>query len=331
MTIDGTLADWQAISADHEWAALLLGNGLSINVWPKFAYGSLFEHVSASGLTTEDVELFDGTPNFERVLGDLSTAIRIAKVVGVDPDPFYDRYRRIQQALGHAVREVHLHRTDVPDRTLESIRAALLNFEWIFTASYDLITYWAMGAHPTFKPFKDHFRGSSLEFDPLRSTVNADDVPVYFLHGALHLIVQGSGRVRKLRRTAIHNILDQFGEPIERDPQARPLLVTEGSARDKLRAIEANDYLSHSLELLRAVDLPLVIFGSSLGPEDQHLIDAINEHPSRPVAVSMRPGSKRQLAAKQADIFGRLEAETLLFYEASSHPLGNSTHCCEVP
>jgi hypothetical protein len=323
--LGGWLDRWEDVKPRYEWAALLLGNGLSINLWPNFAYDSLFEHARDGGLTAEDLALFDGTPNFERVLGDLNTAIRVAHVVGVDPAPFYERYRRIQLALGHAVREVHPNRWEVSDSALEGIRATMLEFEWIFTTSYDLIAYWAMGAGPNgrFQPFVDLFRWHGCKFDAKRADVYAQDLPLYFLHGALHLVVGGDGSVRKLKRNAIQNLLDQFGQPIPGDPQARPLLVTEGSSRDKLRAIEANDYLNHALDRLRSIDVPLVIFGSSLGAEDQHLIDALNEHPRRPVAVSMLPGRKRELATQQADIYGRVEVDTLLFFDSTTHPLGH--------
>lgn len=73
-TPDGSLVDWAEIEEDFEESALLLGNGLSINVWPGFTYGRLFDHAKNGGLTDEDCALFDGTPNFERVLSDLSTA-----------------------------------------------------------------------------------------------------------------------------------------------------------------------------------------------------------------------------------------------------------------
>ena len=99
--------------------------------------------------------------------------------------------------------------------------------------------------------------------------------------------------------------------------------MTEGSARDKLRAIEANDYLTHARQRLVACDLAMVVFGSSLSPQDSHLVDALNEHPDRPVAVFMRNGDRRELAAQQADLFGRLEASDLIFFDATSHPLGN--------
>src|SRR4051812_1945246 len=105
---DGRLHHWEDIEDEQDWEVLLLGNGLSVNVWPKFKYGSLFDHARRGGLTAEDRALFDGSPNFERVLGDLNVAIRTADLVGVDTRLLYERYRSIQLALGHAVRAVHL-------------------------------------------------------------------------------------------------------------------------------------------------------------------------------------------------------------------------------
>jgi hypothetical protein len=323
--LDGSLADWERIADAHPWEILFLGNGLSINVWSNFAYRSLFDHARGGGLTPDDLALFAGTPNFERVLGELMTAIRVSQVVGVDSDRFYEYYRRIQLALGHAIREVHLNRSAVPNYTLATIRETMLEYEWIFTTSYDLIIYWAMGYGGVWNPFVDLFKyGGRCEFDPARADVSADEIPVYFLHGALHLVVGGTGVTWKLRRSMMQTLLDQFGQPIAGDPQARPLLVTEGSARDKLQAIEGNDYLSHALDQLRELDIPTVVFGSSLSPQDEHLVEALNEHPNRPVAVSLRPGPPRQVAAQQADIYGRLQAETLLFFDSTTHPLGAS-------
>jgi hypothetical protein len=322
--IDGSLMRWEEIAGAEEWQALLLGNGLSINVWPNFGYGSLFDHAQDGNLTDEDRALFEGTTNFERVLADLNIAIRTCDLVGVETAPLYARYRSIQLALGHAIREVHLKRSQVPDTTLEAIRGVLEGFEWVFTTSYDLLVYWAMGYPKNdYTPFVDCFRwGGRCEFDPRRADIYVGQIPVYFLHGALHLVVGGSGITSKLRSTSIRTILDQFGQPIQGDPQARSLLVTEGSSQDKLRIIEGNDYLTHALQRLRECELPMVVFGSSLSEQDRHLADALNEHPEHPVAVSLRPGSKRDMAVRQADIYGRLEAEKLMFFDATTHPLG---------
>lgn len=324
-TPDGSLKNWGEIVDEHQWQILLLGNGLSINVWRGFMYDALFDHARHAGLSDEDLGLFAETPNFERVLGDLLTAIRVMETVGLDAEPLYERYRRIQRALGHAIREVHVNRDRVPGATRRAIREELAEYEWIYTTSYDLLIYWAMGYGGVWRPFVDGFKyGGRYAFDPEQFEVWERDVPVFFLHGALHLVVGGDGVTWKLRRTLLDTLLDQFGQPIPGDPRARPLLVTEGSARDKLRAIEANDYLSFALGELRREALPLVVFGSSLSPQDQHLVDALNEYPDRPIAVSMLPsGTKRQRAAQQGDLYGRLEAKTLLFFDSTTHPLGS--------
>lgn len=324
-TPDGSLLSWSEVADLHEWAVLLLGNGLSINVWSRFDYGSLFDKAQDKWLTDEDRALFDGTPNFERALGDIGTAIRVNEVVNNPTKKLLQRYQNIQLALGQAVKAVHINKTSISDEALATIRAEMLKFQWVFTTSYDLIVYWAMG-HGGYKPFVDCFRWNNrCQFDTTRAEVGTNDHPVYFLHGGLHLVTSPSEVTWKVRAKGLRSILDQFGKPIDGDPQARPLLVTEGSSRDKLRAIEGNDYLTHSLDRLRqSQDLPLVIFGSSLGKQDAHLVEALSENPQRPVAVSMRRAPRKETAAKQINIYERLEVDPLYFFDAETHPLGSS-------
>lgn len=320
---DGTLVDWRDITTSYKWDTVLLGNGMSINIWEPFGYRKLYDRAKLSGLSARDRKLFSSIPNFERVLADLLTAIRVNDAVGLETEPLLERYRNIQRALVQAVREVHIKLSGVPPTTRKAISDTMKQFEWVFTTSYDLLVYWAMAA-AGFEPFMDHFRHRGrCEFDPARASVPANKIPVYFLHGALHLVVGGSGTTWKLRQTDLDSILNQFGKPIKGDAEARPLLVTEGSAEDKLAAIEDNAYLSHALERLRGRALPLVVFGSSLSEHDSHLAEALSENPDRPVAISMLPAPKKDLLAQQVDISGRLEANPLLFFDATSHPLGN--------
>jgi hypothetical protein len=323
---DGTLLQWDQVAdlCKCKWETLLVGNGLSINVWDDFNYAKLYDHAKSQRdlLTSEDRRLFKATPNFERVLGSLLTAIRINETYGLNAAPLYEAYRRIQLALGHAVREVHAER--VPDDKLSTIRSTLEDFEWIFTTSYDLLLYWAIASGGKFDPFVDHFwLNGRCEFDPDQAEDWRGKVSIYFLHGALHLVVSGSGVTRKLRRGERRNLLSQFGEPIPGDPQARPLLVTEGSADDKLLAIESNPYLGHALQKLRENVQPTVVFGASLGASDEHLVKALTENPKRPVAVSMLPERKGVLLAKQTILAEKLRAEPLLFFDATTHPLGS--------
>jgi len=327
---DGTLADWRDVATTCSWDTLLLGNGMSINIWEPFGYRSLYGRARLGGLSEQDRRLFSTTPNFERVLADLLTAIRVNDAVGLNTKPLLERYRNIQRALVRAVREVHLKLGRVPPSTRKTIVDTMAQFEWVFTTSYDLLVYWAM-ASGGFEPFMDHFRyGGRCEFDPSRVSVPSNKVPVYFLHGALHLVVGSSGATWKLRQTDLDSILDQFGKPITGDAKARPLLVTEGSAEDKLAAIEDNAYLSHALDRLRGRDLPVVVFGSSLSEHDSHLADALSENPERPVAISMLPATRKELLAQQVEISGRVEGGPLLFFDATTHPLGDPTLVVEA-
>jgi Domain of unknown function (DUF4917) len=268
--IDGSLSTWQEITVEHgDWSALLLGNGLSRHIWGNFGYPSLFDKAGQDGLpgslTRADRNLFEvlDTKNFERVLADLGAAIRMAGALGEDARPFLDRYQSIQLALGNAVRSVHVNRTGIPDGTLEAIGHILQAQEYVFTTSYDLIVYWAMGA-VHYEDLCDCFWGERYCFDPANSDVPDHVTPIYFLHGALHLVVMGSGTTRKLVQTNLRTLLDQFGRPLEGDERVRPLLITEGSSQHKLQAIEGNDYLAHALDQLGECDLPLVVFGSDL-------------------------------------------------------------------
>jgi hypothetical protein len=326
--IDDSLATWEQV-ADEGWSALLVGNGLSRHVWGRFGYPSLFDKArrddGPGSLARADLNLFKvlGTRNFERVLAELAAAIRMAEALGVDAAPYLDRYQSIQRALGSAVQSVHISYSGIPGATLEAIGRVLQAQEYVFTTSYDLILYWAMHA-VDYRDLCDCFWCEKHSFDPANSDVPDRRTPVYFLHGALHLVVMGPGVTRKLVHQNLRTLLDQFGRPLEGDRQARPLLITEGSSQHKLQAIEGNDYLAHALDRLGKCDLPIVVFGSDLSEQDQHLVEAINRNPSRPVAISIRKDgmSGREIRAVKAGLRAGLDAEPLVFFDAATHPLG---------
>lgn len=326
--VDGNLAHWSEITAEFDgWSALLLGNGLSMHVWNPFGYPSLFEKAGqVRALSDADRTLFRAldTSNFERVLADLAAAIRMAEALGQDSQPYLERYSSIQMGLGKAVRSVHVNRSGVPDESLEAIGRILQEQEYVFTTSYDLILYWAMGA-VKYQNLCDCFWGEKFCFDPEEADIPSHLTPVYFLHGALHLVVMGSGVTRKLTQTSLRTLLDQFGRPLDGDKRARPLLITEGSSQNKLQAIEGNDYLAHGHDRLGGCGLPLVVFGSDLGEQDQHLVDALNRNPDRALAVSIRRAgkTKKEIRSAQGVLRAALDAEPLVFFEAESHPLGS--------
>jgi len=324
----GTLDDWSDL-AELGWDSLLLGNGFSINISPRFEYESLFAEADfKGGLSAEDRAIFEvfDSRNFEVALAKLRDAIVLAEALELDPDSYKDHFRSIQTALGQTIRKVHLSGREVPTTTLATVQRAFLSHRRVFTTSYDLLAYWAISHENGYNRFCDCFWANDRnEFDPDDCAVKAQR-PIYYLHGALHLVVGGSGTTRKLTRADLrrgeNQILDRFGKTDGSDPEARPLLVSEGSSRDKLRVIEGNDYLAHVYEQLKRDSGPLVIFGHSLGEQDRHLIEAIVSTPGRRVAISMLPKSKERLRAGQVRIWSMLQEQNIYFYDATSHPLG---------
>jgi hypothetical protein len=108
------------------------------------------------------------------------------------------------------------------------------------------------------------------------------------LHGALHLETDLFGRSRKRQWQPGANLLESFQN---QDPTGGwfPLFVSEGLSRDKMRAIARSDYLSFAYQAFVVHRGPLVVFGHSLGVQDQHLANALKAERRR-VAVSVLPG-----------------------------------------
>lgn len=321
---DGRLPTWDGVDHEGEWDALLIGNGLSRSVWPEFDYPSLYRRaVAARKLTRADQAIFAAlghSTNFERVLSDLLTAQAIATALDRSAAPFSLHYASIRMALPAAIRASHVDMGDVPAASLQAIHDGLRMHRSVFTTNYDLLAYWAMGCSE-FKGFWDGFWGEGGTFDEGWEETPERCTAVHFLHGALHLVVEEDGRTRK-RRNDGRTLLAQFDRPSARGPLTRPLLVTEGSSQEKLAAIEDNGYLAHALHALKTTTADLVVFGHGLGEQDQHLVDAINRHPERAVAVSLLPGTRDEVRRAKHVVASRLVTERLCFFEAGSHPLG---------
>ncbi len=200
-------------------------------------------------------------------------------------------------------------------------------YRWVFSTSYDLLLYWsaASGEQP-FDGFKDYFWARDCNaFD--ESTIWLHDAAICtrlcFLHGALHLVVLGSGLTRK-RTTTGQTLLDQFGRPCGADATARPLIVSEGQASEKKRSIAENDYLTYCWEQLKRREAPLVVFGHSLRDQDSHLIEALNEHPERPLAIGLRDHGAKSNRREKHRIASLRDAERIHFYDSTTYPRGRS-------
>ncbi|WP_162458475.1 DUF4917 family protein [Pseudactinotalea terrae] len=106
----------------------------------------------------------------------------------------------------------------------------------------------------------------------------------------------------------------------------RPLFVSEGTSRAKLSTIRGSQYLSWCLDRLRTSTGDTVVFGHSLAPQDQHVMEALVAGGKREIAISVWPDDDpRAIIEQKAHLRRALEPHTVHFFDSTTHPLGLSS------
>jgi Domain of unknown function (DUF4917) len=332
-SVNADLQSWSEISAHFKNGAILLGNGSSCAIWEKFGYSSLFEQAKskekiANPLSLEDIKVFDSldTKNFELILSSLSQTAEISKIFRKDSTVFDEHYEHIKTALGEAVRSVHIPWHEITNSdVLPKIRQELRNYKWIFSTNYDLLVYWAIMSENNGAGFKDYFwgfggSGARDSFDKFDTDVKDIHTRVLYLHGALHLkrdpVTAQTSKIANSDGGTILEVLEV------------PLFITEGSSKDKMRAIRESDYLGFAYDQLMLQKESLVIFGHSLDAKDDHLIKAIGRNMPKKIAVSIRSSNnedyilERKVIIRNKFLTGKFRPE-IFFFDAATHPLGS--------
>lgn len=322
--IDDELPPYEELELDA--TGILVGNGASRAVSPRFDYGSLYEtacaFVEGPHLNTLAQELFDEleTKNFEQVLSTLASARLVNRLLNLPLQEIEAQHELIRSALVHAVRSIHVTRFEVPDSTLDEINAALHRYDYIYSTNYDLLIYWAVMRNEA--GFKDYFWGS--QFDLADSDIYGDPTRILYLHGALHLYGNAGRRTYKRQNSSAGNLLETFGQPLPHDETAVPLFVTEGSSDDKLRSIYTSDYLAFAYAQFSKHSGPLIIFGQSLDKDfDGHLLRAILKSSNLKLGVAIHAGSTSNVAQTKAEWLAKFPpAYQIKFFDSTTHPLG---------
>lgn len=340
-TINDELLDWANIEQKYTRKAsngLLLGNGASLAIWDKFSYRSLFEIASdpsqGEHLHPKDIAIFNDmeTTNFEGVLSSLAIARMVCIHLGKDYTDIDERYSSIRNALRSAILAVHLPYDKLSDAVKRSIRRDYELYRYIYTTNYDLLPYWVSMLDGSYHKIKDYMWCGSGRFDLEDTNEWASCSFLLYLHGALHLFHNVSGDTRKIVRGEDYgNILSQLNGNYD----DIPLFVSEGTAKEKLKAIRRNEYLDFAYWKLRYHRGPMVVFGSSLSKEhDQHIIDAMRhwaeydkireKHQPRPLAVSVHPStSSNDRIELKNRLVTQLNKCAIDFFDSTTHPLGS--------
>jgi hypothetical protein len=328
---------------------LVLGNGVSTNIWSAFGYRTLLER---SGLTGTARDLFGSRTNFETVLAELSTTrqvLGVAAPLDVDLQARLEGLaKEVRDKLLETVSEVHpdanrlvaerkrkgtfgLVGVGVP--VLDELTKYLPRYSKVFVTNYDLISYWA-----AVKARIADFFTSSHPFDEEQAEywlANNAQPKNFFLHGALHLW-RSLVTNEEAKHTASPDtvLLDVIRASVDR-PERVPLFISEGSSEEKVARISASPYLSFCGRALATAEAPVTVLGQALSDVDRHICEAIERHPDRRVAVGVWVGDvdedarQQELLTRATEIRGRLpKCRDVVFFDSVGHPLLNPKLGC---
>jgi hypothetical protein len=326
-TMGDGLRDWEKLKDDSGWETLVVGNGLSINIWSKFAYSNLFDQASPN-LNPSASQLFSDfkTKNFETVLEALWHAERTLTALKHDAAEVTRLYEDVQSALFQAVHQVHVPWQDIAASTLKQISDAMSVHRHVFTLNYDLLTYWsAMHGGPK-SAIKDFFWAEENTFDINDATFEEGKTGLFYLHGGLHLWQDSqSGRTGKWIKNSKRALLKDLEANFKASPDRQPVLVSEGTSEQKMDRIRKSVYLTHARQTLLDNTSDTVIFGANFEDQDKHISEAIDAGPQRRIAISIRPGAKAQNKATITRYQSKFPEHDLLFFDSTTHALGDSS------
>jgi Domain of unknown function (DUF4917) len=321
------LKTWADLKDDWPWETLVVGNGLSINIWRQFSYGGLFAKADLDDAARRLFAKFD-TENFEMVLEALWHAEEALAALGQDTAKVTELYDNVQSGLFQAVRKVHVPWRKIDRPRLQQISDALCAYRFVFTLNYDLLTYWAAMQGGPKSAIRDLFWSDDHTFDADNAELSEGSTGLLYLHGGLHLWQDSiSGRTGKWTTTKGSRValLETLEKKVGEVASRRPLFVSEGTSKEKMDVIGRSDYLRYALQMLTESTSNTVIFGASFGPQDKHITDAIASGPKRHVAISIHAGNEDDNNAAMDNYRAVLRRHQLHFFDSASHPLGDGS------
>lgn len=290
-----TIHPWFELAQRYN-GTILLGNGASMAVSPRFGYGSLLEHVTQRERLAEDVRrLFDffRTEDFELILRIVWQATNVNKSLGIEDARTREAYLRIRECLIQAVRDVHPEHDEVNEQ-LPYIYEFLKRFNTVISLNYDLIVYWTMAYGLDINDrhqFKDCFLARGLfeqDWQRLRGMYGNErsNTLVFYPHGSLILCrnrVEQECKIHIRGAGLLESILQRW-----QSEEVVPLFVSEGTHEQKANAIQSSFYLSTVYrEVLAEPRENLVILGWGMGEHDVHLLKRMAVSGIQRVAVSV--------------------------------------------
>jgi hypothetical protein len=153
-------------------------------------------------------------------------------------------------------------------------------------------------------------------FDTHSTTQN-----LFFLHGAFHMY-KDRKHIKKITQRTDKALYDRIEEILNDNDRE---LVCVFQTKDKMNAINENDYLKNCLNKLGTLSGVMVIIGSSLDDNDDHIFEQINQSRIESLYISTLKEHKVQMFEKAAKKFPAksvhlFDALTISYYVPDSKP-----------
>ncbi|MCC9643007.1 DUF4917 family protein [Rhodopirellula sp. JC740] len=278
---------------------LLLGNGFSISLFPTiFTYGTLFDRAKKSGNLPKRIqEVFDllGTTDFEKVMEALQIASQMVQMYSKKSPKLAAKLAedaaKLRDVLADTISANHPERPhEIAKEQYASCKRFLTNFEngSIYTLNYDLLLYWTLMQSEVQPDVSsdDGFRDSENGEDYVVWEVqNSDRQRVFYLHGALHIYDAGHELKKFVWSKTEIALVDQIRQSLAK--REYPIVVTEGTAEQKLDRIQHSGFLNRAYRSFSSIGGSLFIYGHSLAPNDEHLLELIDNGKLKAVFVGI--------------------------------------------
>lgn len=327
------IRQWSDLKLKHDKLDVLLGNGFSINFSANFMYKSIYEKFKEKCDPLHE-NLFSqfNTTNFEKIMLMLTNARKVNNVFGLSIAEIDESIEALKNGLIESINELHPRTDNVPWPLISSIsRQFVEQFNDIYSLNYDLLLYHIiMAAYDAWKDdnslpsLQDYCWGTRDMGPNYREFVNYQNLggyrDIYYIHGNLCLFNNKSHVIKIIRGNRQPELIDLISDRIKAGDF--PLFVSEGTAEEKRSRVLNNQYLHFCFKKLGEAKNPLLIFGLTLAPNDEHIINQVRTK-QRPIIISVYTNGRSEIElrkelADQRMKFGNYFKPDIDFVDSSS-------------
>lgn len=286
---------------------ILLGNEFSMSYnKDRFSFTDLLNSAIESGIIDKDGPINKTfkqfkTTDFEAVIKALEDANKVLTSYGLPINKkFKEDASKLKEHLIKVITNNHPEKST--DLKLEEI-AACMNFikgyKSVYTLNYDILLYWViMRADEVLKDikyplFEDGFGNANKNSQSvIFRNEGGNSFSLHYLHGGLHLFNKGADVAKLTFSKTETPLTSQIKTNLENDQY--PVFISEGSAEAKKEKITHNPYLNHCYKSLSSIGKTLVIFGTELKRNDEHIKSAIIESNCPQIFIGVGSADKIQ-------------------------------------